>query len=149
MKKGLSQAQRYHLLKKGKDDAKLAQQMVEAFDRSDQTLDKSITNMTNCLTSLGEGVASGMQMLAMALSGTTPQVHPSTLSRCKPTHHKFLDHKPSHDITLTIHLISTWPQSTLIFFTRQGNTIQLQEVNLPGLCLNSMEITKKIISIQL
>ena len=33
--------------------------------------------MTNCLTSLGEGIASGMQMLAMALTGTAPQVHAS------------------------------------------------------------------------
>ena len=78
MEKGLSQAQRDHLLlQQGKEDAKLKQQMVEAFDGSNQTLERSITKMTNCLTSLGEGIGSGMQMLAMALSGTAPQVHPS------------------------------------------------------------------------
>ncbi|CAB4003150.1 Hypothetical predicted protein [Paramuricea clavata] len=30
--------------------------------------------MTNCLPSLGEGIASGMQMLAMALAGQQQQV---------------------------------------------------------------------------
>jgi hypothetical protein len=40
MEKGLSQAQRDHLLQKqGKDDAAMKQQMVDAFDRSNQTLD--------------------------------------------------------------------------------------------------------------
>ena len=57
MEKGLSQAQRDHLLlKQGKDDAAMKQQMVDAFDRSNQTLDNSITRMTNCLSSLGEGI---------------------------------------------------------------------------------------------
>jgi hypothetical protein len=74
MEKGLSQAQRDHLLlKQGKDDAAMKQQMVDAFDRSNQTLHNSISRMTNCLSSLGEGIASGMQMLAMALAG--PQQH--------------------------------------------------------------------------
>ena len=39
MEKGLSQAQRDHLLlKQGKKDALIKQQMVDAFDRSNQTL---------------------------------------------------------------------------------------------------------------
>ena len=75
MEKGLSQAQRDHLLlKQGKEDALIKQQMVDAFDRSNQTLENSITKMTNCLSSLGEGIASGMQMLAMALAGPQQQV---------------------------------------------------------------------------
>ena len=84
MEKGLSQAQRHHLLlKQGKEDALIKQQMVDAFDRSYQTLENSITKMTNCLSSLGEGIASGMQMLAMALAGPQQQVraqypHPPT-----------------------------------------------------------------------
>jgi hypothetical protein len=74
MEKWLSHAQRDHLLlKQGKDDAAMKQQMVDAFDRSNQTLDNSITRMINCLSFLSEGIVSGMQMLAMALVG--PQQH--------------------------------------------------------------------------
>ncbi len=52
--------------------------------------------MTNCLTSLGEGIASGMQMLAIALSGATPQVHP-------PHTHTLQAHSPQI-LTLQAHL---------------------------------------------
>lgn len=88
MEKGLSQAQRDHLLlTHAKDDAILKKQMVDSFERSNLALDQSITKMTNCLSSLGEGIASGMQMLAVALSGTPPQSRPP-YSTLYPPHYQ-------------------------------------------------------------
>ena len=74
--KSLSQAQRDHLLKStAKEDMHLKKDMLAAFERSNKTLDDSISKMTTCLTSLGEGIASGMRMLAMALAN--PPCKPS------------------------------------------------------------------------
>lgn len=78
MEKGLSQAQRDHMvMTQAKEDACLKKQMLDAFDRSNQTLDNSISKMTNCLTALGEGISSGMQMLAMALMPPQAQQSPT------------------------------------------------------------------------
>lgn len=67
MEKRLSQAQRDQvLMNSAKEDLSMKKNMLEAFDRSNKTLEDSISNMTSCLTSLGDGISSGMQMLAMA-----------------------------------------------------------------------------------
>lgn len=69
MEKSLFQAQRDHLLMSAaKEDMHLKKDMLDAFERSNKTLDDSITKMTTCVTSLGKGIASGMRMLAMALA---------------------------------------------------------------------------------
>ena len=69
MEKGLSQAQRDHLLMTtAKEDMHLKKDMLAAFELSNKTLDDSVSKMTTCLTSLGEGIAPGMRMLAMALT---------------------------------------------------------------------------------
>lgn len=61
MEKSLSQAQRDHLLMStAKGDMHLKKDMLAAFERSNKTLDDSISKMTTCLTSLGEGIALGM-----------------------------------------------------------------------------------------
>jgi len=76
MEKSLSQAQRDHLLMStAKEDIHLKKDMLDAFERSNKTLDESISKMTTCLSSLGEGIASGMRMLAMALAN--PPANPS------------------------------------------------------------------------
>lgn len=76
MEKSLSQAQRDHLLMStAKEDMHLKKDMLAAFERSNKTLDDSISKMTTCLTSLGEGIALGMRMLAMALAN--PPANPS------------------------------------------------------------------------
>lgn len=76
MEKSLSQAQRDHLLMStAKEGMHLKKGMLAAFERSNKTLDDSISKMTTCLTSLGEGIASGMRMLAMALAN--PPANPS------------------------------------------------------------------------
>ena len=89
MEKTLSQAQRDQLLMNtAKEDLLMKKEMMESFQQSNKTLEESISKMTVCLTSLGDGIASGMQMLAMALScqpqNNVPQVfHPhfNTYSR--------------------------------------------------------------------
>lgn len=62
--------------------------MLDAFEWSNKTLDDSITKMTTCLTSLGEGIASGMQTLTMALAN--PPANPS------PTMHYAQPGYPPH-----------------------------------------------------
>lgn len=74
MEKSLLQAQRDHLLMSTAKEDMLAG-MLAAFERSNKTLDDSMSKMTTCLTSLGEGIASGMRMLAMALAN--PPANPS------------------------------------------------------------------------
>ena len=76
MEKSMSQTQRDHLLMStAKEDMHLKKDMLAAFERSNKTLDDSISKMTTCLTSLGEGIASGMRMLAMTLAN--PPANPS------------------------------------------------------------------------
>lgn len=43
--------------------------LLDAFAQSNRVFETSMTKMTDCLTSLGSGIASAMQMVAMALSG--------------------------------------------------------------------------------
>lgn len=70
IEKTLSQAQRDQLLMNtSKEDLRTKKEMMESFPQSNKTLEESISKMTRCLTSLGDGIASGKQMLAMALSG--------------------------------------------------------------------------------
>ena len=121
--KGLSQAQRDHLLlKQEQDDAAMKQQMVDAFDRSNQTLDYSITRMTNCLSSLGEGIASGMQMLAMALAGQH-HINPILIA-CR----QYLS------------ILTTISQDS-------HNPTHTQEMNLQGMFTSFLKIKKKMIFI--
>ena len=76
MEKRLSQAQRDQvLMTSAKEDVLMKKNMLEMFDKSNKPLEQSISKMT-CLTSLGEGIAAGMQMLAMALSQNQPVVPP-------------------------------------------------------------------------
>lgn len=73
MEKRMSQAQRdQFLMSTAKDDLLMKRDMLEAFQKSNQTLDDAISKMTNCLTSLGNGIAQGMQMLATALANPHP-----------------------------------------------------------------------------
>ena len=77
MEKRLSQAQRDQvLMTSAKEDMLMKKNMLEMFDKSNKTIEQSISKMTTCLTSLGEGIAAGMQMLAMALSQNQPVVPP-------------------------------------------------------------------------
>ena len=76
MEKTLSQAQRDQLLMNtAKEDPLMKREMVKSFEQSNKSLEDSISKMTTCLTSLGDGIAKGMQMMAMALSA---QPHNST-----------------------------------------------------------------------
>jgi len=73
MEKRLSQSQRdQFLMSTAKEDMVMKRDMLEAFDKSNKTLDDAISKMTDCLTSLGNGIAQGMQMLAAALSNSQP-----------------------------------------------------------------------------
>ena len=77
MEKRLSQAQRDQvLMNSAKEDVLMKKNMLDMFDKSNKTLEQSISKMTTCLTSMGEGIAAGMQMLAMALSQNQPVVPP-------------------------------------------------------------------------
>ena len=77
MEKSLSQAQRDHpLMSTTKEDLLMKKDILEAFERSNKTLDDSITKKTTCLTSLGEGIASGMRLLAMALANPPANPRP-------------------------------------------------------------------------
>lgn len=78
MEKGLSQAQRDQILMNtAKEEVMMKKQMLDAFEKSNNTLDESLSRMTNCLNSLGEGISSGMKMIAMALAGAPPQPNPT------------------------------------------------------------------------
>ena len=62
------QAQRDQLLlNSAKEDVIMKREMMAAFEKSNQSLEQSIGKMTNCLTLLGEGIASGIKMMAQAL----------------------------------------------------------------------------------
>lgn len=50
--------------------------MLEIFEKSNKTLEESITKMTNCISSLGDGIAAGMQMLTAALAQNQPPTPP-------------------------------------------------------------------------
>ena len=80
MEKALSQAQRDQLLmNSAKEDAVMKKEMLKSFERSNKTMEESIGKMTDCLTSLGEGIATGMRMLANAIASThqpQPQAYP-------------------------------------------------------------------------
>lgn len=69
MEKRLSQAQRDQiLLTNAKEDMLMKKNMLEIFEKSNKTLEESITKMTSSISSLGDGIAAGMQMLAMAMN---------------------------------------------------------------------------------
>ena len=73
MEKTLSQAQRDQLLMNtAKEDLIMKKKMMRSFEQSNKTLEESISKMTECLTSIGDGTASGMRTLAMALSNPPP-----------------------------------------------------------------------------
>ena len=68
--KSLSQAQRDQLLMNAaKEDVIMKKEMLKSFQRSTKTMEDSISKMTDCLTSLGDGIATGMRLLANALAG--------------------------------------------------------------------------------
>ena len=72
MEKSLSQAQRdQFLMSTAKGDLLMKKDILQAFERSYKTLHESISKMTTCLTSIGEGISSGMRMVAMALANQT------------------------------------------------------------------------------
>ena len=81
MEKALSQAQRDQLLvNTAKEDVFMKREMLKSFDKSNKIMEESIGKMTACLTSLGEGIATGMRMLANAIADTrhpAPQAYPS------------------------------------------------------------------------
>ena len=76
MERNLSQAQRDKiLLSTAKDEVAMKKNLLDAFAQSNKVFEASMTKMTDCLTSLGSGIASAMQMVAMAFSGQ-PQSFP-------------------------------------------------------------------------
>ncbi|PFX14448.1 hypothetical protein AWC38_SpisGene21390, partial [Stylophora pistillata] len=76
MVRNLSQAQRDKILMStAKDDVAMKKNLLDAFAQSIKAFEASMTKMTDCLTSLGSGIAFAMQMIAMALSGQ-PQSFP-------------------------------------------------------------------------
>lgn len=87
MEKSLSQAQRNQILmNSAKEDVIMKKEMLKSFERSAKTMEDSISKMTDCLTSLGDGIATGMRPLANALAGNhssavvnhhTPAWHPT------------------------------------------------------------------------
>ena len=67
MEKNLSQAQRDLLLMNtAKENLIMKKKNMRSFEQSNKTLEESISKMTECLTSIGDGIASGMHMLAGA-----------------------------------------------------------------------------------
>lgn len=58
-----------------KDEVAMKKNLLDAFAQSNKAFEASMTKMTDCLTSLGSGIASAMKMVAMALSGQ-PQSFP-------------------------------------------------------------------------
>lgn len=59
--------------------------MLQTFEQSNKTLDEA--KMTTCLTSIGEGISSGMRILAMALANQTGAKSP-------PAHYKQQHYPP-------------------------------------------------------
>ena len=76
MERNLSQAQRDKILMStAKDEVAMKKNLLDAFAQSNKVFEASMSKMTDCLTSLGSGIASAVQMVAMALSGQ-PQSFP-------------------------------------------------------------------------
>ena len=66
MEKTLSQAQQEQLLMNTiKQDFLMKKERKEVISRSKQDMEESISKMTMCVTSLGDVIASGMQMFNM------------------------------------------------------------------------------------
>ena len=66
MEKSLSQAQRDQILmNSAKEDVIMKKEMLRSFERSAKTMEDSISEMTDCLTSLGDGIATEMRPLQM------------------------------------------------------------------------------------
>ena len=59
-----------------KDDLVLKKDILDAFEKSNKTLDDVISKMTNCLTALGNGIVQGMQMIATAITNLNPTPPP-------------------------------------------------------------------------
>ena len=81
MDKSLSQAQRDQLLMNAaKEDVIMKKEMLKSFERSTKTMEDSISKMTDYLTSLGDGIATGMRLLAnaLALNHSSAAVNPHT-----------------------------------------------------------------------
>ena len=57
------------LMSTAKDEVAMKKNLLDAFAQSNKAFEASMTKMTDCLTSLGTGIGSAMQMVAMALSG--------------------------------------------------------------------------------
>lgn len=53
-------------------DVIMKKEMMKSFEQSNKTLEESISKMTECLTSIGDGIASEMCMLAMVFSNPPP-----------------------------------------------------------------------------
>ena len=53
-----------------KEDVFMKREMLKSFDKSNKIMEESIGKMTACLTSLGEGITTGMRMLANAIADT-------------------------------------------------------------------------------
>lgn len=73
-----------------KEDVILKKEMLKSFETSTKAMEDSISKMTDCLTSLGDGIATGMKLLANALAGNhsnvaanhhTPAYHPTQLNQ--------------------------------------------------------------------
>lgn len=88
MERKLSEAQRDQILMStAKDEVAMKKNLLDAFAQSNKTFEASMAKMTECLTSLGSGIASAMQMVAMALSG-----QPQSFS---PIHGQYMSHTPT------------------------------------------------------
>lgn len=71
-------------------DVIMKKEMLKSFQRSTKTMKDSISKMTDCLTSIGDGIATGMRLLANALAGNhsnaavnhhTPAYHPTQFNQ--------------------------------------------------------------------
>lgn len=50
---------------------------MAAFEKSNQSLDQSINKMTNCSSAIGDGIGSGIKMMAQAFTQQPPDYVPA------------------------------------------------------------------------
>ena len=67
MEKCLSQAQRNQfLMSTAKDDAVMKKDMLHALEKSNKSLEDAISELTDCLTALRNGIAQAMQKVCQS-----------------------------------------------------------------------------------
>ena len=144
MEKTLSQGQRDQpLVNTAKEDLLMKKEMVKSFEQSNKSLEDSIPKMTTCLTSLGDGMAKGLQIMAMALSTQPPDssAPPAPHAPQGSPHIDTYNWFPTPFAYVNIYTLNR--NYVPSYFTRVGSREVAQSTHLRGTILGASETPKE------